>query len=324
MNKIQTIQHIYKLVQKSNYIFVQGHGGCGDAIGSTLAMVHWLERIGKKYIAFSPEPIPEMFQFLPGVEKITADKNSFNIKDFDLLLILDCGDIGRTGIAEKIKAEKLTQTVLVNIDHHHTNDDFGDVNFVDKNSPSTTVLVHEFFQINNISINKNIATCLLNGIFTDTGIFINPATNQEALGKASDLLLAGASLYTILNSILKNKTVLGLKLWGRALMRLQYNERYKLAYTVLLEKDFRELGISGEEGTEGLSNFMNNLNDAKITLILREENGKIKGSFRTTDDQFDVAKLAGLFGGGGHKKAAGFTIPGQLFFDTTQNIWKIV
>jgi phosphoesterase RecJ-like protein len=69
---------------------------------------------------------------------------------------------------------------------------------------------------------------------------------------------------------------------------------------------------------------MNNLSDAKISLILREENGKIKGSFRTTDDNYDVGRLASLFGGGGHKKAAGFTISGRLFFDTTQNIWKIV
>ncbi len=325
MDKTKILQQIYKLVIKSERIFVQGHARCGDATGSTLAMMHWLASLDKKYLAFSPEPIPEVFNFLPGVEQVITDESKFNLADFDLLLILDCGDLGRTGIAEKIKQEKRSEVLLVNIDHHHTNDYFGDVNFVDITAPATATLVHEFFRVNNINLNKKIATCLLNGIFTDTGIFTNPATNQSALVKAADLLVAGASVNTILNSIAKNKTIKGLKLWGRALERLQLNDKYKIAYTVLLQEDFRDFDEIKSEAIEGLANFMNSLSDAKITMILREESGGyIKGSLRTTDDNYDVSKLAKFFGGGGHKKAAGFTTRGQIRYNEERKIWEII
>ncbi len=326
MDRIKLLQQINKIVVKSERIFVQAHANCGDAAGSTLALVHWLESINKNYLAFSPEPIPEVFSFLPGVEKIVSDPKRFDLSDFDLLLILDCGDLGRTGIAEKIKQEKRPEVLLVNIDHHHTNDYFGDVNFVDTSAPATATLVHEFLKTNQISLNRKMATCLLNGIFTDTGIFTNPATNQSALDRAADLLLAGASVNTIMNSLTKNKTVRGLKLWGRALERLQLNSKYKIAYTLLLQEDWRDFpDVSGSEAIEGLANFMNNISDAKVSLILREmPDGLIKGSLRTTDDNYDVAKLAALFGGGGHKKAAGFTIFGQIRYNEEHRYWEII
>ncbi len=325
MDRTKILQQIYRLVIKSERIFVQGHARCGDATGSTLAMMYWLNSINKQYLAFSPEPIPAVFSFLPGVEQIVTDQSKFNLADFDLLLILDCGDVGRTGIAEKIRQEKRSDVILVNIDHHHTNDYFGEVNFVDITAPATATLVHEFFSVNKIDLNKNIATCLLNGIFTDTGIFTNPATNQSALAKAADLLIAGASVSTIIKSISQNKTVKSLKLWGRALERLQLNSTYKIAYTVLLQDDFRDIDELKFEAVEGLANFMNSLSDAKITMILREESGGlIKGSLRTTDDTCDVGNLAKLFGGGGHKKAAGFTIQGKIRYNEKRKNWEII
>ncbi len=321
----RVLQNIYQIILKSENIFVQGHARCGDAIGSTLAMMHWLASLNKRYLAFSPEPIPEIFNFLPGVEEIVTDSNNFNLSNFDLLLILDCGDISRTGIAERIKQEKRTDAYLLNIDHHHTNDYFGDLNVVDTTAPATATLVHEFFQANNINLNKKIATCLLNGIFTDTSIFTNPATNQSALGQAADLLIAGASVNTIVYSLTKNKTIKSLKLWGRALERLQLNEKHQIAFTVLLQDDFRDFSELKSEVVEGLANFMNSLSDAKIVMILREESdGLIKGSLRTTEDNCDVGKLAKFFGGGGHKKAAGFTIRGQIRYNEERKIWEVI
>lgn len=325
MDEQKKLKEIFHLVSQAGRVFVQGHANCGDAAGSTLAMMHWLESIDKPYLAFSPEPIPDMFSFLPGVGKIVSDPKRFHMSDFDVLLILDCGDVERTGIAQKIKAEKQSTATVVNIDHHHTNDNFGDINFVDKQAPATASLIHEFMEANHITINKQIATCLLNGIFTDTGIFTNPATNQAALAKAAELLTAGARLGTILRSILKNKTVSGLRLWGRALQRLTLNEEYGIAHTVLLQEDFRDMGGVSSEAVEGLANFMNNLQEARITMILREEvGGVIKGSFRTTDDRYDVGRLAASLGGGGHKKAAGFTIKGSLHYDEHKQRWEII
>lgn len=325
MQRQKILIDIYNRIMSADKIFVQAHANCGDAAGSTLAIAHWLESIGKDYLAFSPEPIPENLSFLPGMEKIISDNTQFDLSDFDLLLILDCGDLSRTGIADKIKAEKSLSSTLINIDHHYTNESFGDINFIDKKAPSTTVLIHEFMKANGVIVDKKIATCLLCGIFTDTGIFTNPATNQESLDKASSLLIAGASFNSILNSILRNRSVVSLKLWGRALERLTLNKEFKLVFTVLLQEDFREVGVDSSEEVQGLANFMNNLGEAKVSMVLIEgEGGELKGSFRTTDDSYDVGKLAVLFGGGGHKKASGFTISGLIRYNNKDGYWEII
>ncbi len=323
--KNHLFHQVNDLIRSANNIFVQAHARCGDATGSVLAMTEYLRSLGKQYLAFLPDQVPANFSFMPGVEEIVTDKTSFNLAEFDLLLILDCGDLGRTEITDKILAEKNDNAVLVNIDHHYTNDYFGDINIVDKQAPATSVLIHQFFQANNVRLNKSMATNLLVGIFTDTGIFTNPATNQEALAKAADLLISGASVNSIVQSIFSNRSVKGLKLWARAFERLAINRKYNLAYTIILQRDLVELGLESEEELEPLSNFLNNLNDADIVLVLREKPGnKIKGALRTVKDKYDVGKLAALFGGGGHKKASGFTIEGRLFFNEEKGRWEVV
>ncbi len=323
--KRRKFRQVNDLILSANKIFLQAHANCGDATGSVLAMADYLQSLDKEFLVFLPEPVPENFSFMPGVERIVTDSTSFNLGDFDLLLIFDCGDLGRTGIADKIIKEKDSSAVLVNIDHHYTNDSFGDLNIVDKKAPSTSVLIHQFFQANRIVLTKEMATNLLVGIFTDTGIFTNPATNQEALAKAADLLISGASVRSIINSVFHNRSLKGMKLWSRALERITINPRYNLAYTVILQQDLRELGIDSEEELESLSNFLNNLSDVDVILVLREKNNnKIKGAFRTVKDEYDVGRLAALFGGGGHRKASGFTIEGKLHFDENKQRWEVI
>ncbi len=325
MQKQKLLKNIYNLILEADNIFVQAHANCGDATGSTLAMVHFLESLNKKHTAFLPAPISENMRFLAGSEKVITNPNEFNIRDFNLLLLLDCGEFKMTGIMDKIISEKKDSAIIVNIDHHYTNDEFGDVNFVDKTAPSTTILIHEFFNAIGFKINKKIATNLLVGIFQDTGIFTNPATNKEALDRASDLLMSGVNYYSIINSFFNNRSFVSMKLWGRALERLVLNREYNLAYTVLLQNDFRELGIESTQDVEGLSNFLNNLSEASVTMVLREEaDGNIKGSFRTTEDDYDVGRLAKLFGGGGHKKASGFSLFGQISYNEEKGHWEII
>jgi len=325
MDRRQELQSIDSVIQKAQRIFVQGHANCGDALGSTLAMVHYLESLNKEYVAFSPAPIPEQFRFMPKTEVVVTDVDEISLSDFDLLLILDCGDLERTGMPEKMKSGRKADSLIINIDHHYTNNYFGDINFVDTSAPSTTTLIHEFFQANNIPVTKQIAACLMVGIFTDTGIFTNPATNQSALDQAAELLMAGVNINQIFNSILKNRTVHGLKLWGKALTRLTLNEEYNIAYTVILQKDFQECPDCSFEDIEGLSNFLNNLHDASVTVVIREDpDNKVKFSFRTTRSDRDVGTLAAYFGGGGHKKAAGFTIDGRLDYDEKSGTWRLI
>jgi len=193
---------------------------------------------------------------------------------------------------------------------------------VETDAASTTDILFRIFNHNRFRINKEIATCLLTGIITDTGSFSNLATTPQSISNASELLINGARAKDIINNALTKQSIGVLKLWGRAFSRLIKNSHTNIAITVVTLKDFKECGVENESA-EGIANFLNNLNGAKAILVLKEQSdGTIKGSLRTTQDNIDVSKLARVLGGGGHKKAAGFTIKGKI--EETKGGWKIV
>ena len=149
---------------------------------------------------------------------------------------------------------------------------------------------------------------MLAGIIDDTYNFTNPNTNFQSLETASKLLLAGAQLTQVSDSILKTKTITTLKIWGEVLIRLSYNSQFDMVTTVITREDL-DSHLAGAEVTEGVANFLNNLAGVKAALILQQqEPDLIKGSLRTNNDLIDVAKLAKMLGGGGHRKAAGFKV----------------
>ena len=163
---------------------------------------------------------------------------------------------------------------------------------------------------------------LLAGIIYDTSNFTNPNTSESSLEVASQLLAAGASLTKISNAILKNKSVDTLRIWGEILIHLNYNSRFKSVSTIILDQRSDEK-LTDADFAEGIANFLNNLTGVKIVIILQQrENNIIKGSLRTNDDLIDVSLLAKMLGGGGHRKAAGFRLNGELV-KTEQGHWHI-
>jgi len=171
--------------------------------------------------------------------------------------------------------------------------------------------VHGFFVANGIEVSRAMATCLMTGLLTDTSNFSNPATTVKSLEIASELLLKGVSMRDITKRLMRNKPIGALKIWGRALERLRWDPKTRVASTALYRQDLKEHPID-DEHLEGLSNFLNHLLKAEVVLVLKEvAEGKVKGSYRSATD-VDVATLAKAFGGGGHKKAAGFTVEGRI------------
>lgn len=315
-------ENIYQKVSSSKSILLVTHPNPdGDALGSILAFSHFLNKNNYYHLAFCQTPPAETFAFLTGIERILTDPNIFQESKFDTIIILDSGDLEYSGI--KFYLQELTHApLLLNIDHHPTNNHFGQINLVETDAASTTDILYRFFDHNRIRIDKNMATCLLTGIITDTGSFSNLATTPQALKDASELLISGARAKEIINYAFTNQSLNMLKLWGRAFSRLTKNEQTNVVTTVITQKDFKECGVNGESA-EGIANFLNNLNGAKAVLVLKEQtDGTIKGSLRTTQDNIDVSKLARLLGGGGHKKAAGFTIKGKI--KETKEGWKII
>lgn len=304
------------LEQRQRFLLVSPAGPDGDSLGSILALKISLELQGKSATCFSPEPAPAYLQFLPGVSSLVTDLAQFQLEDFDCIMFLDGGDVMRTGLAEQLASRDRSKTVFVNFDHHPTNTivdgvDVCDLSIISHDVASTTELVFYFMSFARWEMNKEIATCLLTGILTDTGSFQNLATTAGSLEVAAHLCSFGANIMRIGDRTIKNKSLGMLKLWGRALSRLSVDPETGVVTTAITESDMIECGAD-KEGAGGIANFLNNLDGAKAILVLREEDGTVKGSYRSTQEGMDVAALAKQYGGGGHKKSAGFIVHGKL------------
>lgn len=286
----------------------------GDGIASLSSLLNWLQSINKDAQGFCLHKPPATFDYLPGIEMIRygeLSNLSHQIKDYDLFVILDCGSLSRTGIASEISARDPGQKVI-EIDHHPKIDDYADIELRDPAAAATAELVYHFYKANSIRITKSMAMCLLTGIMTDTANFFFPSTSTTTVSIAADLVMHGARLPQITESTLRNKSLNGLKLWGQIMANIQINQRYNFAVTVLPHEERQKNQVSKDE-LDGISGFLSNLYGVKGVLFLQEEpDGSIRGNLRTASPLIDVSKLARVLGGGGHAKAAGFSIKGRL------------
>jgi phosphoesterase RecJ-like protein len=289
----------------------------GDDGGALLAMGEQLEKMGKRVTYAVKKGVPPNLSFLPGVEKILDDAPNLN---YDLLITFGCSDLERTG-SETIKQFN-NQTI--NFDHHPDNTYFGHVNVVDPKKSSVAELVYDFFNFNKWLITKDIATCLLTGIITDTGGFMHSNTQSSTLAAAGQLLRKGAQSHKIIRQTYKSKSPQILKAWGRAMENSYYDEKNKIIYSVMTEKDLAEFTSLPQAAFEGFTETLNTMPEAKFAMFLRQDGGVIKGSLRSdTFKNIDVSKIAHIFGGGGHKLAAGFSVAGKLMKDEMGK-WRVI
>jgi len=303
-------KQIFNTIIKSNRILLIPHRNPdGDALGSVASFMQYLRSIGKPHTAFCETPITTRLQYLPHLDYITNDTSVWDDPSYDLVIVFDSGDLRYAGVSDYI-GRGSTKRKLINIDHHPTNEMFGDYNLVIPKASSTTEILYHFFKYNNVNIDSDIATCLLTGLVTDTDNFTNAATSITSYSISSDLISRGGNLNMIRGWVFKDKSINALKLWGTVLSRLTKHEELDIVYTYLTREDLEEHTVDEAEA-DGLANFLNSIGDGRAGLILKElPNGQLKGSFRTTHDGVNVSNFSLLFGGGGHKKAAGFTIDG--------------
>ncbi|MBI4023071.1 bifunctional oligoribonuclease/PAP phosphatase NrnA [Candidatus Berkelbacteria bacterium] len=283
----------------------------GDAIGTALALTHVLTALGKSVTPVCVDPVPIPFRFLPGIEQLRHDCLFGN---FDLVVVVDCGDLRRTGFPDRLKSLSQLGKTIVNIDHHQRNDlhKVAELNYVDYAASSAAELVYPLLQGLGVTMTSPVATCLLTGLYSDTGGFKHSNTSPTVLRQAAALVAAGASLSTIKQHIACYRSVASLKLWGVALARARFHGPLKLVYSVITLEDFGACQATPDD-LDGCVNLLNCTPEAKATLLVSEPLlGRIRASLRTEDDGVDVGALAQLFGGGGLRKAAGFSFPGHV------------
>lgn len=289
----------------------------GDALGASLALWHVVRSWGKEATVYIPDPAPDFFQFLPGFDQLTTTKPDATA--FDAIVLLDYTQLPRT----RLKDEFLQHPVSVCIDHHYDNTGHGKYVLVIPQAAATAQILMELLLLWQIPITQEVATCLLTGIFTDTGSFMHDSTSPHLLEMAAYLMNKGARLSHIAHETYQKKELPGLCVWGKALSRIILNEKNGVAVSLITPDDMAECKATLDD-LAGVVNMLNALPQAKVAMLLVEyERGKIKGSLRSEPHKgMDVSKLAKKLGGGGHKLAAGFEVPGHIVEEAGQ--WKIV
>jgi len=302
-------QLVNKKIAQARNIFLTAHQNCPDATGSLCAMIKFLKHQEKKNYPFLSEPVGKKFTALPEAENIQAKKPNF--ANFDLFLILDAGDLRQTKLEKELslltKQKELKN--LINIDHHKTNEYFGHINIVNKKASSTCEMVYLLMKQANYQINEAVAECLLTGIIGDTGNFTNAATNEQALKISADLVWRGANIFQIIQNLFSTQESINtLRLWGKIFQRLTYNPKYDIAVSYVKQQDLIECNVK-EEAVEVVANLLNYIQGIKAGILLKEQKNQTwKISMRSTYPGIDISKLAKTLGGGGHKKAAGFSV----------------
>lgn len=315
------IQSFSKIKESHNILLVTHDRPDGDALSSVCALTELFEILGKAYSAFCLDAPTWQYNFLPHLEKIKHEKNKLNFSDYDLIITIDCGSLKRTNLIEEI-SHKTPEQFIIEFDHHPKMDSYSDIEIRQPEASSTAEIIYQFLKINEVKLNKNLASCLLTGILTDTENFLFPSTSDKTIKIAAEMLTYGPSFTKIIQSAYRNKSLTAIRLWGQAMNNLKINRLYNIAYSVLTQADILT-SQANEEELEGISNFLGNIEGVNGSLLLREEkDSRIKGSLRTTKNNINLSYLAQILGGGGHAKASGFTIDGHI--ETTGEGWKII
>ena len=285
----------------------------GDTLGSALAFIHYLEDKKIENFHFCSTEPASYFIYLPKIKDLSTDLDPKTIDGFDLIILFDHGAIHQSQIETHL-TPLLTRPdiTIANIDHHISNSKFGNINIVNLEASSTCEALYYLLMAAGIEINSSMATCLMTGIITDTSNFTNSATQHSSLTAAADLAQRGAKIPEISAHVFRNKNIPSLNLWGTVLNRLYIDEAEGMAFTVITQNDFETYGIE-REALDGLINFLSHLENVRyVKMLVEEKDGSIKGSLRTSRDDIDLTVMAAQWGGGGHRKAAGFKLKGRL------------
>lgn len=315
--KIKSISLDFKKIidNNDNIIICSHRSPDGDTLGSALALKDVLSSIGKNVEVLCKDEIPYSFKFLPEANTIKKD---IDLSLFSVCIFVDAATKGQTGFGDDFNIFKNNNIRTVNLDHHISNENFADVNLIDEKSCSTAMLIYKILNELKIEITKNASTCLLNGVMTDTGSLQHDNTTPEVYRVVASLLKKKAELQDITKNVFRANKVEVLKLWGRVLERVEISKK-NIIVSSITKKD---LIISKAEKKDiaGVVNYLSMVQNIKYAMLLNEDEGFVKGSLRTNNNDVNVSEIASKMGGGGHKKAAGFRKNGKLKIERSYKI----
>jgi phosphoesterase RecJ-like protein len=294
------------------FLLTAHEGPDGDALGSLLGMHHLLTRLGKDsvmFLAAKEFPLPIEYRFLPLEEVFHEPPADMSDR---VVVFLDCGNIDRMPVDFLAEGGNLR----LNIDHHHDNTLFGDVNLVDGEASCTAEIVYELAILLGVELTPEMASALYVGLVTDTGKFMYENTNARTHRIAAELIEAGVAVDETYRRLYEHVPTEKLRLLSRALEGIQRRCDGALVLAYITTADYAASG-AGAEMTEGIIDHLRSIEGAKVAALIRDldDRGRAarKVSLRSSGGEVDVSAIARLTGGGGHKRAAGFST--DLEFD---------
>jgi len=301
----KTYRAIADLIRESDSFIVASHiDPDGDAIGSQLAMWSILKRLGKSAKVISEDPVPDTYTFLEGSEEVVNSPTG----PADVAIVVDAATLHRTGwVSDLVKQ----CSRVVNIDHHQSNENFGDINLVDTRAGAAGEVIYNLSRELGVELEPGEAEALFVAILSDTGCFRFPNTSSDTLRVAAALVDAGVSPYHAGSEVFWKRSESGLKLLSSALASIEVTNSGDVATMDITQRMYRETGASPRE-SEGFANYPRSIKDVKVGVLIREtRDGHYRISLRSRED-FPIADVAKSFGGGGHPTAAGCRIDGDL------------
>ena len=294
-----------KMVKEANLIYISAHiNPDGDAIGSTFAVYFALKQLGKDVHVVMPS-YSEVFEFLPGVKDRV---DSIKEDSYDLLIALDSSDHTRLVISDD-EYERAKKVIM--LDHHQIARPYGDFRYINDNKSSASEIAYLFIKELGVEFDSNIATLLYTGIMTDTGSFNYSNTSSDTLRVTAQLVDYGAKTVEVckrLNDTIKESK---LKLLAKSIDNMEVFYDGKVRYTYVDYLTINGLGIHDEDA-EGMTNYLRSVEGTEVAVYVRgKSDGSIKVSMRSNGN-VDISKIAISFCGGGHPRAAGYTMQDNI------------
>ena len=297
---MSTLDNILEEINKAETIVILTHENPdGDAVGTSLALYHSLKQMGKNPDIIIPV-LPRIFEFLPGTNEI---KKESNVEKYDLAISVDCATIKMlNGFSNYFEDAK----VKISIDHHSTNTMFGDFNYVSPDAPACAQVLLVVLEYLKVEVTKEIGTCILTGIITDTGGFKYSGVTAETFEFVAWLLNKGINVSKIYRKVLQTKTRANFELNRIAADRLEFFEDGKIAYTYITKED--EEKVHAESGDhEGIVETGRDIEGVEVSIFIRQTDKGCKISMRS-NEYVNVSDVCLLLGGGGHAHAAGVSM----------------
>ena len=311
---------ILKEVKKASKILINCHRNPDpDSIGSALALFGVLKEMGKEVEVICSTKLDKNTGFLENFEVIkTVDIKKFDFSKFDLFIVIDSSTWDMvTGAKDVERPKGLT---IVTIDHHFTNDEFGDINLIDPRVTSAAELLYKVLNDWGVELDQETSTALLAGIISDTGAFRYTGVSKETLLTASDLISKGANKEKIIFNIFNNLEMNVLKMVGEMINKLEKDEEMKFCWCAIPLELYEKFGKPDGAKEYASNTFIQSIRDTDFGIIMVEvEEKKLSVSFRSRTG-FDVSKIALALGGGGHKAAAGANILGLSYTDAVNKV----